>query len=417
MLADVVRSLTQMRRRSEAHERSGRIAVVTLIDSLGRHGGAEHVALDIATRLDPDRFASTVCVSRWPPAPNAWPAAQQALDGLGAAGVRVLRLERDRSADLREWARLGAFLRRERVDVLHAHKFGSNVWGTVVGRLARVPVVVAHEHSWSYVGQPVRRLLDRHLIARGADRFIAVSAEDRRRMTAVEGIPPERTLLIPNGVPPSHASPDRDVRAEAGIPREAPVVGAVGALRPEKAYSVLIEAVGQLVATQPHVRLVLAGDGPERPGLEELARSLGLEEHVRFLGYRSDVADVLAACDVAVCCSDREGSPLSVLEYMDAGLPVVATRVGGIPDLVEDGVHGLLVPRRDPQALSAALGALLADADRRHDMGRAAAARVRAEFDVDVVVRRFERLYLELLARRGDRLPAAVAADDARDRE
>src|ERR1700744_3969238 len=151
--------------------RTGRPRVVTLVDLLSAHGGAEQLALGISTHLNPEHFESILCVSRWPPTQTlakrdtSW---RLAFEQLEAAGVRFLPLRRRYKVDIAAWVRLVRFLRRERVDVLHAHKFGSNVWGTIVGRLARVPVVLAHEHTWSFEGQPVRRLLDRELVARGA---------------------------------------------------------------------------------------------------------------------------------------------------------------------------------------------------------------------------------------------------------
>jgi glycosyltransferase involved in cell wall biosynthesis len=286
------------------------------------------------------------------------------------------------------------------VHVLHAHKFGSNVWGTLMGRMARVPVVLAHEHSWSYEGQPLRRVLDRQVVARGADRLIAISREDQRRMVEVERIPPERTMFVPIGLPPLSQPTESDVRAQLGIGREAPVIGAVALLRPQKALHVLLQAVAVLAREWPDIQLLLVGEGPEREMLERLARDLGLEQTVRFLGYRRDVADVLSALDVAVCCSDFEGTPAAIVEYMDAGLPVVATAVGGIPDLIEPGVHGLLVPARDPAALAAAIAELLRDPRRARAMGARGRERRHAEFGIDVLMRRLEGLYCDLLAER-----------------
>lgn len=375
-----------------------------MIDFLGAQAGAERLALQIALRLDPERFSSTLCASRWPPPPGTEDEAHRAREELDAAGVGFLALGRRRKADVWVWARLARHLRRERVDVLHSHKFGSNVWGTLIARLAGVPVVLAHEHTWSYEGQPLRRLLDRELVARLADRFIAVSREDRRRMTEVERIDPGRTLFLPNGVTPSPPPSGRDVRAELGIAASAPVIGSVGVFRAQKALDVLVRASAELLPRWPELRVLLVGDGAERARVEALADELRVAEAISFLGYRSDVPDVLRALDVAVCSSDFEGSPLAVMEYMDAALPVVATDVGGVPDLIESGTHGLLVPRRDHVALANALEQLLRDPERRRAMGERARARRRSEFDIDVLVRRLEQLYVELLAGRG-RLP------------
>jgi glycosyltransferase involved in cell wall biosynthesis len=378
-----------------------RIRVVTLIDGLSRHGGAEHLALLIAMRLDPERFASTLCVSRSPDMSDPDPETAQTLEQLAAAGVRFLGLGRRRKLDVWTWATLERFLRRERVQVLHAHKFGSNVWGTLVGRMARVPVILAHEHTWSYEGQPLRRLLDRELVARGADVFIAVSREDQRRMIEVERIDPGRTLFIPNGVPASPGPSGHDVRAELGIDATVPVIGTVGSLRAQKAHHVLLRATVELARDRPGIQVLIAGDGPERESLGRLAAELGVADSVRFLGARGDVPDVLRALDVAVCSSDFEGSPLAVMEYMDAALPIVATSVGGVPDLIEHGVHGLLVAAEDPRALARAIAEMLSDPDRAREMGARARERRRREFDIDTLVHRLEDLYRELLAERG----------------
>lgn len=379
-----------------------RVRVVTLIDFLTAQSGAERLALELATHLDQTRFQSLLCVSRWPPPGPPDAAAREGLRQLSQAGVKLVGLGRRGKVDVWVWARLARLLRRERIDVLHAHKFGSNVWGTLMGRLARVPVVIAHEHTWSYEGRPVRRFLDRELIARGADRFIAVSREDQRRMVAVEGIDPARTLLLPNGIrQPAPSDSDSDVRRELEIAPEVPVIGLVGVLRPQKALHVLVRAMATLVREIPGVQALIAGEGAERHALEQLAVELGVQDSVHFLGHRSDVPALLGALDVAVSCSDYEGSPLAVLEYMEAGLPVVATAVGGTPDLIESGVHGLLVPPGDPGALAAAIGQLLRDRGLARAMGARGRQRRRVEFDFDLMVRRTEDLYSELLSARG----------------
>jgi glycosyltransferase involved in cell wall biosynthesis len=393
-----------MEQAARTHQRIDRPRVLTLIDLLSSHGGAEGVAFDIATHLNPERFESILCVSRWPPSAGYQsldPSWIEALPLLEQAGVRFLPLRRSRKVDLPSLVRLGRFLRRERVDVLHAHKFGSNVWGSIVGSIARVPVLLAHEHTWSFEGQPLRRFLDRELVSRASDRFIAVSREDQRRMIEIEHIAPARTMFIPNGVPPAPPSSGIDVRSELGIPKEVPVIGVVGLLRAQKAHQVLIDAAAMLTDQWPGLQVLIVGDGPERANLERLVGELRLERTVRFLGLRTDVPDVLEAFDIAVCCSDFEGSPLSVLEYMEASLPVVATAVGGLPDLIEPGVNGLLVPPRDPPALAGALSELLHDPARARAMGEHSCERRHAEFDIAVMVGRLEDLYSELLTAHG----------------
>lgn len=382
----------------------GRLGVVTLVDRL-IHGGAERLAAEIATRLDPERFASTLCVTRWsdPAHARSPEVAEQARREADAAGVRFLGLTRRGRWDLAAWGPLVRLLRSGAVDVVHGHMFGSNVWAVVLGRLTGVPVVIAHEHSWAFSGDRTRRLVDRHVIGRGSDAVIACSEEDRRRMIEVEGIAAGRVLFVPNGIAAREPTPGLNPRLELGLAADAPVVGSVGALRPEKRFDVLLRAAARLVAAWPGLRVVIVGAGPERGRLEALAAELGLVDAVMLLGARTDVPDVIRAFDVAVNCSDFEGTPLSVLEYMEAGLPVVATRVGGLPSLIDHGVHGLLVPRRDPTAMADALDDLLADGDRRRAMGAAGRRRRRAEFDLEVMVDRLEDLYERLYAYRAAR--------------
>jgi len=174
----------------------------------------------------------------------------------------------------------------------------------------------------------------------------------------------------------------------------------VGTLRAQKSYDVLIRAVATLRSKNPDVRLVIAGGGPERERLERLIDELGLADVVILLGRRLDVPNLLAGLDVAVCASAFEGSPLAVMEYMEAGLPIVATRVGGVPDLIDDGVHGLLVEPGDPDGLALAVEELLRDRERARALGVRARERRRREFDLDVMVANIEALYAELLSAR-----------------
>jgi glycosyltransferase involved in cell wall biosynthesis len=314
----------------------------------------------------------------------------------------VLELRRSSRLDVRKWLPLVSHLRRWEIDILHAHKFGSNAWGTVLGRLARVPVIIAHEHTWSYEGRPVRRLVDRELIARGADAFLAVSKADRRRMVTVEGINPGKVRYLPNGIP-AQVRQGIDVRAQLGIPAGAPVVGAVGHLRKQKAFDVLVVAAGILASEFPELRVLIVGAGEEREQLGDLIRASDLEETVLLTGARSDIPDVLAAVDVAVLSSDFEGAPLTIMEYMAAEKPVVATAVGGVPDLVEHAVEGLLVPPRNPEALAAAVATLLRDPARARAMGARGRERQQREFSIESFVRRLEHLYVDLWDAAGSR--------------
>ncbi len=376
------------------------VRVVVMIDSIAGPGGAETLAVENAIRLDPERFERTLCVTRWEDGLERTEPASSILARLSEAGVRVIKLRRTSRTALWAWRPLVRALRSERVEVLHGHLFGSNVWAVILGRMTRTPVVVAHEHMWAYGGNRIRPLLDRDLIARFSDAFVAVSEEGRRRMIEVERIAPERITLIPNGIAGFEPGDGARIRRELGIDAEEAVIGSVGHLRREKAYEVLIEAAALLRDAGSPAAVLIAGEGPERGRLESLISDRGLGGSVRLLGARSDVPDLLAALDVAVCCSDFEGGPLSVMEYMEAGLPVVASDVGGLPELVADGASGLLVSPRDPQGLAAALAVLIGNAGERRRMGDAGQRMRRERWSLEAWIARIEGLYLELLSRR-----------------
>jgi L-malate glycosyltransferase len=212
---------------------------------------------------------------------------------------------------------------------------------------------------------------------------------------------PKKILHVPNGIAPPPPPTGADVRSELGIPAGAPVIGTVSVLRPQKALDVFIRASARLLGENPDLRVLLAGDGPLRGELTELVHSLGVQDRLLVLGYRSDVPDVMAALDVAVSSSAFEGSPLAVMEYMESARSIVATRVGGVPDLIQDGVHGLLVDPGDEPGLTAAIRRMLADPEAARRMGEAARERRRHEFTVDLMVRRFEALYERLVGGAG----------------
>ncbi len=376
-----------------------RVHVLTLIDSI-RLGGAEQLALELALRAEPTRFRRTVCATRELYIPMMQAYATRRLEELDAAGVDVVALERSSRYDLRPWTQLARLLRAERVDVIHAHGFGSNLWGTILGRLARVPVVLAHEHTWSFQGEPVRRALDREVIGRFADAILAVSEADARKMVDIVGIKPERIVFVPNGIPPMPAGDGAPIRREAGVPLDAPVLVAVANLRPQKALDVMIRAFTLVRAEVPAARLLIAGAANPLPleSLQAVADELGVGDAVAFLGTRTDIPDVLAAADIAVSSSDFEGSPLSVMEYMAAGLPVVATDVGGVPKLVRPGETGLLVPPRDPAALATAVLELLRDPALARELGRRGREVQSAHFSFEAMLARIEEIYDEQLA-------------------
>ena len=368
-----------------------RLGVTMLVGTLGR-GGAEIFALELAQRLDRSRFAVAICVTRRAFVPDIREAVEK-------SGLPVVYLDRTSSRDVRPWGRLVRHLRSQPADILHAHTFSVNVWASVFGRVARTPVIIATEHTWSYEGQPFRVFLDRHLVSRNAA-FVAVSERDRARMIEIERVPAEVTRVIPTayrgGGPVTSAPPLRSIIA-AG--HAGPIVGVVATLRPQKALDVLVRAFQRVCRQFPAAHLVVIGDGQERHSLEMLAASLGLERHVTFLGDRPDAVGLLAEFDVFALSSDFEGTPLALIEAMWASRAVVVTSVGGMPEMIVDGESGLLVPPGSPDALAEAITHLLGDAALRARLGAGAGERARSLYSFERSVEAWENLYCELYER------------------
>jgi glycosyltransferase involved in cell wall biosynthesis len=304
-------------------------------------------------------------------------------------------------ADLNRLFRADAVLRLRSVlrgaDVVHTHTLAAaNVLARVAARSAGVPVL-SHlhiENRFRPATEPVLRRLD-NATARSA-RLVAVS-HDTKRAYEAQGYPRGRIEVVHNGVEPAPAA-NGSIRAELGL-EGVPLIGEVARLCDVKGQRELIAALAHV----PDARLVLVGDdleqgGAFREGLERDAERAGVRDRVVFTGYRPDARAVVAELDVLALPSWTEGLPLVVLEAMASARAVVATPVGGTPELVQDGETGLLVPPRDPDALAAALRRLLADADLRRRLGEAGERRVRAEFTLDAMCARVLAIYDELAA-------------------
>jgi glycosyltransferase involved in cell wall biosynthesis len=364
-----------------------RLRILQMVGFLSTDGGAERFVLGLSTHLSRDRFEPWVCAPR-----GAEPGA---LNVLADAGIPFVELGRRSRWDAHRTAGLIGLLRRERFSVLHTHMFGSNLWGAITGPPCGVPVVIAHEHTWSYQGKPWRAWLDGKVIGRRVTRFIAVSDADAGRMVSIEKVPPEKITVIPTALIPRPPVARSDLRAELGIPDGTPLIGSVARLRPQKALDVLIDAHARLLKMVPDVHLVLAGDGDCRVQLERHALEAGVADRTHFLGRRDDVDAILSGLDVAVLSSDFEGRPLFALECMANGTPLVATAVGGLPEMIDDGRTGMLVPPRRPDALAQAISRLLMDSGLRSRIAAAAAA----ELDgcgIDAVAAQFGELYERL---------------------
>lgn len=329
------------------------------------------------------------------------------LDGIGQLGeqmqrdgVEVVSFDRRPGIDLRLITRFAARLRTDRVDILHAHQYTPYFYGALANLRAGWPArVILTEHGRAYpdiVGSR-RRFLNRWFLQHLASDVNAVARFSAEAVQQNDGFTKWPISIIPNGIETSrYGDGAGDVvaaRQALGLPVDHRYVTCVARFHPVKDHRGLITAFAQLASSHPDVDLVLAGDGQLRGELEQQVRDLGLAERVRFLGVRRDVPVVLRASDVFVLGSESEGASITVLEAMASGLPIVTTNVGGNPELVRHEQEGLLVPRSDPAAFAAAMSRVLDDPALARRLGAAGRARARAEFDIDVTIAAYGRLY------------------------
>ena len=304
------------------------------------------------------------------------------------------------------WAllRLVRLLRHMRPLIVHSRNWPA-VDAIPAARVARVPLVVHGEHGREVAdpdGRNPRRNRIRRALAPLVHQFVAVSTDLRRWLIEDVRVSAEKVTAIHNGVDLSRFGRDGrlESRVRLSLPAQPAIVGTVGRLDPVKDQAGLIRAFAQVRARHPQALLVVAGDGPCRGELERVAAELGQRDHVRLLGNRDDVPGIMAALDVFVLPSIAEGISNTILEAMATGLPVVATRVGGNPELVEDAVGGALVPRSDPGALAAAIGAYIGDADLRRRHGQASRQRAIGHFSLERMAQSYTNLYSTLAATR-----------------
>lgn len=311
--------------------------------------------------------------------------------------VPVTAIGKGRGHDPVAFARLVRLLRRLRPDVVHSRN-----WATfdavVAARLAGVGAVVHGEHGRDISdpdGLHARRNRIRRLCAPLVSRFVAVSHDLRAWLVERVRVPAGKVVHICNGVDTERFAPGPDAgqRAALGVEPDQLVVGTVARLDPVKDQATLIQAFALTLREHPRAALVIVGDGPCRDDLQRLAASLGLAARVRFLGERHDVPALLRTMDVFVLPSIAEGISNTVLEAMASGLPIVATRVGGNRELVEEGVHGFLVPKQNPGALAAALGTYLDDGSLRTLHAKSSRQRAVDAFNLDGMRRAYHDLY------------------------
>ena len=329
-----------------------------------------------------------------------------------ANDVPVFEFDRRDGNDPRIILQLMRLFRHERPDVVHTHSWGTLCEGLVAAKLARVPFVVHGEHGTMDL-RPMNRRVQRWAWGR-FDRVLSVSSRLAEKMAREVGFDAVRIDVIRNGIDVDRFAPGRRIEARRvlGIASDEIVVGTLGRLVPVKDHANLLAAIARLKAQGAQFKLLIVGDGPLRADLEAMALANGLGDTVQFLGARADAHLVLAAMDVYVSSSESEGLSNTIIEAMATGLPVVATRVGGADELVDEGVTGRLVPAQNPDALAGGLAELLRDTARRTRYGTAGRQRAEHEFSLRHMVSGYEAIYRGL--GREHRVPAGDAVEESR---
>lgn len=350
--------------------------------------GAERVVYELATRLDRGRFDVQVAALR----------GGQMARQLEAAGVKVTVLGVRGRWDAGKLLPLARLLRRERIDILHTHLFHADLAGRLAARFARVPHVVNTVHVAEARFRPWQFLFDR-LAARPGGRIVCVSNSVQRFHSQRTHLPPSRYTVIPNGIDPAAYRRDDSLRAQwrqkLGVADTDVLAAFAGRLDRQKGVDTLLEAWRVLHSRGLIVPLVIAGQGPQWSLVEQFSKEPA-GGAIRFIGFTPEVRGVLSAADMLVMPSRWEGFGLAAAEAMAAGLPVVASRVAGLDEVVEDGRTGTLIPPEDPAALADAVAALVADADLRRKLGAAGVERVAGRFAIERNIQAHEKLYMEI---------------------
>ena len=319
-------------------------------------------------------------------------------------GVQVKRvLIRGDVDPLLIW-RLCRLLREGNHDLVHTHLIHADLYGTLVAKLAGVPIIVSTKHNDNaFRRHPFYAFLDR-LAAKFADKIIVISDHLKRFFVEIEKLDPRKMTRIYYGLDAawvegrsSKIAKPISVQEELGIPPDTPLAGIIARLNPQKGHTYLLTAFAKVIEALPEARLLIVGDGNLRRDLERQARELQITRRVTFTGWRDDIPHIMADLNFLLLPSLWEGFGLVLLEAMMMGKPIVASKVSAIPEIVVDGVTGLLVPPRDPEALAGAIIALLQDRERGEAMGQAGRARVEKHFSVERMVQQTEALYEELV--------------------
>jgi glycosyltransferase involved in cell wall biosynthesis len=369
-----------------------KLKVIHLVEDM-KTGGAERVIADIAEGLDRNRYDVRVwCITR----------GGDTADELTEKGIAVMILGISSYHNPFKILKLKRLLREAAPDIVHTHGYFASVIGRLSAQKADVSVILAHVHStyWDY---KKRHIFMERKLSRFTDKIICCSKAVENFVRDFEKIGKGKTAVIYNGVDEERFYPREDtpsIRSELGIDENAPLVGTVSSLTPHKGHEYLFRAASLVKEEFPSAKFLIVGDGPLRTELEDLVKNLSVYPDILFTGTRKDVPKILSVMDVFVLPSSfREGLGIAIIEAMAAEKPVVATDIGGIPEVVKQGETGFLVPPGDPRALAKAIIELLQNPEKAREIGKKGRVRFKEKFTRKHMLSEIDALYQSLTSK------------------
>lgn len=366
-----------------------RVNVLYVIWSLSL-GGAERVVINLAKGLDKSKFNPIVCCL------NDKGAFAHELE---AEGIEVIALHKRGKFDFSILHSLFSIFKQRGIHIAHTHLWGANFWGRIAAKRACVPVIIAHEHGIEAWRNAAHALFDK-ILYRHTDRVILVSQASQKLFLSKIKSDSFKCRVIYNGVDTEkfngYINPV-EARMRLGLSQEDYAIASIGRLVTEKGHEYLFEAIKLMILKYPSLKVLVAGDGPEKQRLIHKVKHLGVQKNIIFLGARNDIAEILSASDLFVLSSTKEAFPISILEAMAVGRPVVATDVGGVSELISNEKTGFVVPPRNSQALADAIAKLVNNKNAAAEMAEAGKRRIKESFTLRQWLGNIENLYTDLL--------------------
>ena len=377
-------------------------------------GGAENVVVSLAAALDREKYQIVIVTGELSDSEKGLEAVLNK-NNIELITIRQMVRRVSIARDILATLRLYFLIRNKGIDIIHTHTSKAGALGRMAAFLAKVPAIVHSPHGNIFEPKgnipgvsdnPAARaffLFIERLLAKFTDKIIALSDNERRQYIALKIAQPDKFVTIYDGI-----DYEKFLRGTTNLKKEDfgfhgddPVIGCIGRLDPEKGQVYLIQSAEALLKECPRLKFLIVGEGSCRSQLEAYAAELGIRDALRFLGLRKDVSQLLSVMDIFVLPSLYEGLGIAVLEAMARSLPVIASRVGGVPEIIDDGVTGILVAPEDSRAIAEAVRLLLGNREKAHTLGVNACERVNKNFGINLMVEKIEKLYNTLLCSKG----------------